>query len=523
MGKFISFFSARRPWALLLLVFLVTTLACNLPTAARLQERQNAERESAFATLEATLFPDLAGTPAPLTTATFQPTDSQPTPAIPEQPLPAGPYFQYTVQPGDTLASLAGRFSVGSDEIQSPVELPPGTLLPPGTPLIIANTVGEPIYSGALLPDSEIVYSPTAAGFDVTAFVRQAGGYLSSYSEDVNGEMVDGAEIVRRAAVDNSINPRLLLALIEYRSGWVYGRPPDAGREIYPIGFYMPDFRGLRKELSLAIRQLHLGYYGWRTGSLTELTFVDNRTVRIDPRLNAGTVAVQYLFTKLLKEPAWHDALYGSSRFTDLYARMFGDPWEQAAAIGPLLPGDLVQPELQLPFSPGERWSFTAGPHIAWGTGSALAALDFAPVTGEPKCAVSRAWITASAPGVVARSERNVVALDLDGDGLESTGWVVLYLHVANAGRIPAGTVVDRDDPLGHPSCEGGNATGTHVHVARKFNGEWIAADGPLPFEMSGWRALAGERAYQGYLANGDRLVTSHVSGASTSIVVREP
>lgn len=521
MGKLFTFFLGRRPWILLLLVFLVTALACNLPTAMRMQERQDEQRESAFATLEATLFPEQASTPVPLVTATF-PQEPQPTAAPTEQtPQPAGPYFQYSVQPGDTLASLTGRFGVSNDEIQAPVELPPGALLPPGTPLIIANTVGEPRYSGALLPDGEIVYSPTAAGFDVVAFVRQAGGYLSSYHEDVNGETLDGAEIVRRAAVDNSINPRLLLALVEYRSGWVYGRPVEAGRETYPIGFYMSDFRGLRKELSLAIRQLHLGYYGWRTGSLTELTFVDNSTVRIDPRLNAGSVAVQYLFTKLLNEPAWHDALYGPNRFSDLYARMFGDPWEQAAAVGPLLPGDLVQPELLLPFSPGERWSFTAGPHIAWGTGSALAALDFAPVTGEPKCAVSRAWVTAAASGVVARSERNVVVLDLDGDGFESTGWVVLYMHVADAGRIPVGTVVDRDDPLGHPSCEGGNATGTHVHVARKVNGEWVAADGPLPFEMSGWRALAGERAYLGFLANGDQMVTANVSGASTSIVVR--
>ena len=329
---------------------------------------------------------------------------------------------------------------------------------------------------------------------------------MSSYSEDVNGEMVDGAEIVRRAAVDNSINPRLLLALIEYRSGWVYGRPPDAGREIYPIGFYMPDFRGLRKELSLAIRQLHLGYYGWRTGSLTELTFVDNRTVRIDPRLNAGTVSVQYLFTKLLKEPAWHDALYGSPVHRPVRPHVWRSV-EQAVAIGPLLPGDLVQPELQLPFSPGERWSHRR-PHIAWGTGQCAGGARFC--TGDRRAEVRRLarLITASAPGVVARSERNVVALDLDGDGLESTGWVLTCTWRMPAAHRPvtSSTATIRSAPV----VRGRQRHGTHVHVARKFNGEWIAADGPLPFEMSGWRALAGERAYQGYLANGDRLVTSH-------------
>ena len=40
---------------------------------------------------------------------------------------------------------------------------------------------------------------------------------------------------------------------------------------------------------------------------------------------------------------------------------------------------------------------------------------------------------------------------------------------------------VQAGDPLGHPSCEGGNVTGTHVHLARKFNGEWIGAGGRMP------------------------------------------
>jgi hypothetical protein len=115
--------------------------------------------------------------------------------------------------------------------------------------------------------------------------------------------------------------------------------------------------------------------------------------------------------------------------------------------------------------------------------------------------------VEAAAPGLVTRSENGVVVLDLDGDGREETGWVLIYLHIATQDRIPPGILVERAAKLGHPSCEGGIATGTHVHLARKYNGEWILADGPLPFTLSGWQAHAGTQPYQGALERDNKIV----------------
>jgi LasA protease len=99
------------------------------------------------------------------------------------------------------------------------------------------------------------------------------------------------------------------------------------------------------------------------------------------------------------------------------------------------------------------------------------------------------------------------VVLDLDGDGDERTGWVIFFFHVATEGRIKAGLVVKQGDPLGHPSCEGGRATGTHVHIARKYNGEWIPAAGPLAFALDGWVAGFGSAIYEGTLTKGSKVV----------------
>jgi hypothetical protein len=80
---------------------------------------------------------------------------------------------------------------------------------------------------------------------------------------------------------------------------------------------------------------------------------------------------------------------------------------------------------------------------------------------------------------------------------------------------------VNVDDNVGHPSCEGGQATGTHVHIARKYNGEWILADGPLPFVLSGWQLHAGEANYQGTMTRGDETVISSVVGDFLSRIYR--
>ena len=166
-------------------------------------------------------------------------------------------------------------------------------------------------------------------------------------------------------------------------------------------------------------------------------------------------------------------------------------------------------------------WSFSGGPHGAWEHDGSYAALDFAPASSESGCQESNAWATASASGLVVRSGNGVVVLDLDGDGKEQTGWVLLYLHVSNEKRAPIGTWVDVGDRLGHPSCEGGMATGTHVHIARKFNGEWMAADGPIPFNLSGWEAHAGVAAYKGSLTRGDATIEACTCGSAGTIIQR--
>ena len=444
-----------------------------------------------------------------------------PIPTFTPPPVNTTPVLYYT-QAGDTLPMVAVRFGVFPEEITSPEPIPESALLTPNQLLIIPRRLVNVTASQRNFPDSEVVYSPSAIGFDIQAFVNEAGGYLSTYKEWFKTTQTDtGAEVVLRVATENSINPRLLLALLEYQSGWVYGQPADLKAVDYPMGRVDLREKGLYNQLVWSVNQLSVGYYSWREGRLLELRFADGVTARMAPDLNAGSAALQYYFSQIYTGEEWLRAVDMETGLPALYERMFGNPWVRAQEVEPLYPPGLTQPPLLLPFEMNRVWSYTGGPHGAWEHDGSYAALDFAPASSEPGCQKSNAWVTASSAGQVVRSGNGVVVLDLDGDGYEQTGWVVLYLHVSTDGRAPVGTWVGPGDRLGHPSCEGGQATGTHVHIARKFQGEWIAADGPMPFVLSGWMAHAGEGAYKGSLTRAETTIKACTCASLQTNIIR--
>ncbi len=427
----------------------------------------------------------------------------------------------YYSQAGDTRSAVAVRFGVKESEITSPQEVPAFSLLNPNQLLVIPNKLQQTGPKGILMPDSEVVFSPSALDFDVEAYVQEKGGYLSTYREYLSSGWHSGADVINRVAIENSINPRLLLSLLDYRSNWVTGNPPSPLETEYPITHKTMKYQNLYHQLSWAVQQFSIGYYGWRAGLITELAFPDGSRLRLAPELNAGTVAVQYLFSTIANQDEWGASLYSPGNLSEKHEEMFGNPWLRAQKFEPLYPTDLKQPVLELPYKAGQSWSLSGGPHSAWGPDGALAALDFAPPSNFHGCAESIEWVTASAPGLVVRSGNGVVMLDLDGDGYEQTGWAILYLHIATKDRVPAGTWLNQDDPIGHPSCEGGMATGTHVHVARKYNGEWILADSPMPFVLSGWTAHAGAEPYLGTLTKNEMTATANTSGTMVTLTNR--
>ena len=407
----------------------------------------------------------------------------------------------YQVQPGDSLQAVALRFGVSSADLRSwnGLATVDHSLLAPGATLKVASPSQPEGRQVWLLPDSELVYSPGAKDLDVVSLVESYGGYLNEYRERVEGEWLHGPEVVLRAAKDHSINPRLLLAILEQRGGWLTNPERPRGLVLtYPIWSRDPRLQGLYLQLSWAANELSHAYYGWREGSYHEVPLARDAVLPLPPDLNAATVAVLHLAGRF--SPGSADGAEAAAReLMQSYSGLFGDPWQYEV---PIFEAGLNQPPLALPFPAENPWVFTGGPHGAWGTESAWAALDFAPKWDRQR-RTSKKEIVALADAVVARVALGVVVLDLDGDGYEQTGWSVLYLHVVPVEGITVGSMLAEGDPIGVAAEEGGVSHGLHLHIARKYNGEWVAADGPLPIDLDGWRVRAGAESYLGVLYRG--------------------
>lgn len=470
-----------------------------------------------------------ACTPAP---AAAVPAAMESTPTSTAQPLPTalptrpvyepGTLVDYTVQSGDTLPGLAARFNTSEEEIRAANPIIPEqvTTLPAGMPMQIPIYY-EPFWGSSfqVLPDSLFVNGPAQIGFDAVAYVEAQPGWLKSASYYVGGEQRKGGAIIDYIATSYSVSPRLLLALVEYQTGGLTQAESPAQSATYPLGCSDGYYQGLSRQLVWAANQLNNGYYGWRTGKVGSFELQDGRLQRIDPWQNAATAALQLYFSRVMSPEDYTLAISGEG-FLKTYTELFGDPWSDVEA---LIPGSLEQPYFRLPFRPGATWAYTGGPHPGWGEGEPFAAVDFAPGNIASGCQVTDEPVTAVADGVVARTGDALVVLDLDGDGDERTGWTILYLHIANASLPPVGRKLKAGDVIGLPSCEGGEATGTHVHIVRRYNGEWILASGPLAFNLEGWIVHSGSTEYEGTMVRNGKVIIANTSSDQNSHIVSNP
>jgi LysM repeat protein len=461
---------------------------------------------------------------------------SNPTPNATRPPLDIP--SRHTVQAGETLSLIAAQYNVTVDAILAVNDIPNPNVLSVGQVINLPTVPDRFSPNFKIIPDSRLVRAPQSNLFDIEAFVNQQPGYIRLLTDSVdirieNGaafpQMMGSAEIIERISLEYSVDARLLLALLEFRAGFLSNPQPREDLLERPLvsEATAPNAEGLYHQLSWAANELNRGYYGYKSHALGIISFGDGSSVLINPELNPGTIGVQHLLSLDGKAYNLWEAEVGLGGLYAVYAAYFGDPF--AGAIEPLVPSNIQQPPLLLPFESGVEWRYTGGPHGGWGSGSAWSSVDFAPSEDRPEgmfCYTSDVWVTAVAPGIIARADEGAVVLDLDGDGDESTGWTIMYLHIASEDRVEAGIRVNAGDRIGHPSCAGGFSNATHIHIGRRFNGEWLPADcqACLPdyqvpaFIMGGWRVIGLEgQYYQGFMSNGTTQIQAE-QGRETTI-----
>ena len=117
------------------------------------------------------------------------------------------------------IPTLSDTPTATASQATLPTDTP--TAEPSSTP---SPTIPGPPSSNHLIPDSELVFSASAADFDTAAYLEQAGGFLGTYRQYLMiTAWTDAPAIIDMVAIENTINPRLLVALLEYQCGCVLG------------------------------------------------------------------------------------------------------------------------------------------------------------------------------------------------------------------------------------------------------------------------------------------------------------
>ena len=427
-----------------------------------------------------------------------------------------GELVDYTAMDGDTLQALAARFNTTEREIREANPILPEhvTTLPQGLPMQI------PIYyrsswgsSFKILADAQFVNGPADKGFTARSYTDRQPGWFKYFNVWADSRNLRGGELIDYISDVYSISPRLLLAVLQYLTNALTDpayRNDFNDKSVLRIPGER--YKSLSGQLNQLAEFFNEHYYSYKAGDFTEYELQDGTLVRIDPWLNACSAALQAYFAEYFTPEEYYHAI-GPDGFVKLYKEMFGDfpPVEEYPAH---LPGSLEQIELRLPFKDGEAWTYTGGPHTAWGSMHPYAAIDFAPPTNQHGCFVSYAEVIAPHSGTIVRTGTGMAMLDMDEDQDERTGWVMLFLHLKTESILPVGTHVEMGDVMGHPSCDGGTSSGTHVHLARKYNGEWMpAGSGVIPLNLDNWITEAGDIKYQGKM----RRFSSYVIASEAS------
>lgn len=179
---------------------------------------------------------------------------------------------------------------------------------------------------------------------------------------------------------------------------------------------------------------------------------------------------------------------------------------------------DGARSELRLPWSAGETWYLTSGPHER-----SRAALDFAPPNLDPKtqrpyadaCSRERSeryWVRAVARGRVASVlRRGCPLVEIEHEDGTASNYFHLEPSSVKATGLKVGSSVAAGQILGHPSCESGPpacgasqpATGVHVHFYRTVakTRKRLPAHGLI---LSGWRVRAVGKMREGILVSGE-------------------
>jgi len=111
-----------------------------------------------------------------------------------------GEHAVHLVDSGETLGTIAELNETTIEELVAINGIDPDDFLSLGQEILVPTKADAIGPSFKLIPDSELVYGPSAKDFDVSEAASFFGGYLENYREEHEGREMSGPEIVQLVA-----------------------------------------------------------------------------------------------------------------------------------------------------------------------------------------------------------------------------------------------------------------------------------------------------------------------------------
>jgi murein DD-endopeptidase MepM/ murein hydrolase activator NlpD len=348
----------------------------------------------------------------------------------------------------------------------------------PGTPTTPAGpeVPPPPPPRAAIISHERFFYEPGWYATEIQAWLDSQPGPLKHYRAAIGNREHSFAEVLSSQTTLYSINPRVVLALIEQQSG-VITNPSPSDEQIRFLLAYRGENEGRAgwmSQLRWAIRELHHAQRDFP--DRPELAYADESHSPIPDGLSIADYAIARVLAQTTTAAGLPARLDGGDRsFVATYTRLFGDPRESIAELPPLAEPFLSFPAERIPETTsffdhdapflrqngstliyrGDRSEFFSyDGHDGW---------DFAMLPPEPILAPADGRVVFAGNSDDGCGVAHAVILE------HGNGYRTLYWHLTRP-TVEIGQEVARGETIGIVGSSG-CSTGPHLHFQVQYLG----------------------------------------------------
>jgi len=384
----------------------------------------------------------------------------QPTPPKPLSALIARATSTAAPLPSTAVAQAVGAPTTVAD---SPADAPD------------QEPTAAPIAPASFFDDRRLTYEPSFYAPQIQALLDSQAGPLKTVVFQVGDRRHSFAEALSGQTSYYSVNPKIILALIELQSRLISTASPSSDQVGWALGYQGENGnkRGLQAQVRWAVKQI---LYAKRDyPQYAPLTYADNSSAPPPPGWSLSEYALARALAPTTSPGRLPELL---QRFLETYTHLFGDPrtppegWP--APSTPFLAWPIAHPAPVTSFfdhgGPFLMRNPQAGIVTYWGRTETDLAFAYNGHDGWDYAAAPPDMALAAADGEVvfagnADDNCNTRAVIVD----HGNGYRTLYWHLARV-DVQIGDRVARGQPVGMIGSTG-CATGPHLHFGVQFLG----------------------------------------------------